>query len=222
MNILAVDTALASCSVAVVQYGTPRSHLFEPMERGQAEALAPMVVRAMKSARLSFHELDRLGVTTGPGTFTGQRVGLAFMRAMRVALGRPIVGITTLAAMAHAAMAETGLSRAAAIHEARNGSVYLELCSLTGEGQGPIMVSLEDATRTVGDFLLAGPAALAGSARARLPLSSHLLSQGVMSEISLPDALWVARLAERATATDEPPAPLYLEAPAATISGSRG
>ena len=69
------------------------------MDRGHAEALAPMVEDAMRG--IAFADLDRLAVTTGPGTFTGQRVGLAFMRGLRVALHRPLIGITTLAAMAH-------------------------------------------------------------------------------------------------------------------------
>ena len=63
------------------------------MERGHAEALAPMVEEAMRESALSYSELERLGVTTGPGTFTGQRVGLSFMRGLRVARKRPLVGI---------------------------------------------------------------------------------------------------------------------------------
>ena len=50
------------------------------MERGHAEALAPMVEDVMREADVGFKTLDRLAVTVGPGTFTGQRVGLAFMR----------------------------------------------------------------------------------------------------------------------------------------------
>ena len=62
------------------------AHRWVAMARGHAEALAPMVQSAMGEAELDFPALDRLAVTTGPGTFTGQRVGLAFMRGLRVAL----------------------------------------------------------------------------------------------------------------------------------------
>ncbi len=86
-------------------------HRFEEMARGHAEALAPMVETAMAQSRLGFAALDRLAVTTGPGTFNGQRVGLAFMRGLRVALKKPLTGITTLAAMA----AATQSGKAAAI-----------------------------------------------------------------------------------------------------------
>src|SRR6201992_361218 len=100
--LLAVDTALGACSVALLQGDEIRAHVFEPMERGNAERRAPMVDAAMKSADVEFSALDRLAVTTGPGTFTGQRVGIAFMRALRIALHRPLIGITTLAAMEEA------------------------------------------------------------------------------------------------------------------------
>ncbi|MFL5238092.1 MAG: tRNA (adenosine(37)-N6)-threonylcarbamoyltransferase complex dimerization subunit type 1 TsaB, partial [Rhizomicrobium sp.] len=72
MKILAVDTALGACSVAVLSDKQVLSHRYEIMDRGHAEALAPMVQRAMQDAGLSFADLERLAVTTGPGTFTGQ------------------------------------------------------------------------------------------------------------------------------------------------------
>src|ERR1700733_13266955 len=98
MKVLAVDTALGACSVAVLGGEKILSHRFEEMARGHAEALAPMVESAM--AGIAFDSLDRLAVTTGPGTFTGQRVGLAFMRGLRIALRKPLIGVTTLEAMA--------------------------------------------------------------------------------------------------------------------------
>ena len=58
--------------------------------------------RRWREAGVAFAALDRLAVTTGPGTFTGQRVGLAFMRGLRVALKKPLTGVTTLEAMAAA------------------------------------------------------------------------------------------------------------------------
>ena len=100
MKVLAVDTALGACSVAVLDGEKILSHRFEEMARGHAEALAPIVQDAM--AGIAFASLDRLAVTTGPGTFTGQRVGLAFMRGLRIALRKPLIGVTTLEAIAAA------------------------------------------------------------------------------------------------------------------------
>jgi len=95
LNLLAVDTALGACSVAVLNGDAVLAHQFVEMTRGHAEALAPMVDDTMRQAGIAFGALDRLAVTTGPGTFTGQRVGLAFMRGLRVGLQKPLIGVTT-------------------------------------------------------------------------------------------------------------------------------
>ena len=70
------------------------------MDRGQAEALAPMVQETMGMAGVAFKDLARIAVTTGPGTFTGVRIGLAMARGLGVALNIPITGINSLAAIA--------------------------------------------------------------------------------------------------------------------------
>ncbi len=127
MKILAVDTALGACSAALLDDERVLAHRFEPMDRGHAERLAPMVEEIVREANTDFASLDRLAVTTGPGTFTGQRVGLAFMRGLRVALHRPLIGITTLAAMAAQAKAETGAPLAIPLHDARRDEVYVEI-----------------------------------------------------------------------------------------------
>ena len=203
MTILAVDTALGACSVAILDGDRVLTHRLEVMERGHAEALAPMVEDAMNHAALSFAALERLAVTTGPGTFTGQRVGLAFMRGLRVALGKPLTGVTTLSAMAHQAMSETGLGAAAALHDARRNGVYLEIAgSLVTQ---PAILSFEDAVALIGQrpghFVLAGTAAPAAHAR---------LKTSTLSNVRQPDALWVARLALAMPATRLAPKPLYL------------
>src|SRR5690348_13835798 len=102
--ILAVETALGACSAAVISEGLVLAQEHEPMLRGHAEALAPMVQRVMKQAGIEFRSLKRVAVTTGPGTFTGQRVGLAFARALALALKIPAIGISTLEVMAAEAL----------------------------------------------------------------------------------------------------------------------
>src|SRR5277367_1844590 len=141
MKTLAVDTALGACSVAITSDGATLAHHWLAMPRGHAEALAPMVEQTMAEAGLPFADLDRLAVTTGPGTFTGQRVGLAFMRGLHVALHRPLIGITTLAAMAAQAKAETGVSLAIPLHDARRDEVYIEI----EDRLPPSVLSFDDA-----------------------------------------------------------------------------
>ena len=102
MQILAIDTALEACSVAVfdTEGGSRAKSRSLPMARGHAEALMPLIATVMSDARTEFDELDRIAVTVGPGSFTGLRVGVAAARGIGLAAGKPVVGLTTLAAMA--------------------------------------------------------------------------------------------------------------------------
>ena len=67
-----------------------------PMSRGHAEALMPLIARVMDLAEAEFAGLDRIAVTTGPGSFTGLRVGISAARGIALASGKPAVGLTTL------------------------------------------------------------------------------------------------------------------------------
>jgi tRNA threonylcarbamoyladenosine biosynthesis protein TsaB len=147
---------------------TVLAHRFEEMERGHAERLALMVRETMEDSGLGFGALDRLAVTIGPGTFTGQRVGYAFMRSLRLALARPLIGVTTLAAMAAAAMAETGAEAACVLHDAKRGEVYA-YADCKGVVLLPVQLAkLEDATTAMlrATETLSGSVAFAGTAGA--------------------------------------------------------
>jgi tRNA threonylcarbamoyladenosine biosynthesis protein TsaB len=221
MNILAVDTALGACSVAITGDGKTLAHHWVAMPRGHAEALAPMVQMAMAEAGLAFSDLDRLAVTTGPGTFTGQRVGLAFMRGLRVALGRPLIGVTTLEAIAAAAGAEAGVPLVVVLHEAKRGEVYGAIYRAP-EVVLPVQVAT---TEVMLEAILAragaDPFAVAGTGapEAAAWLKSHG-AQVVLTSIRQPDALWVAKLAEAAPEPVEAARPLYLRAPDAKLAAA--
>jgi tRNA threonylcarbamoyladenosine biosynthesis protein TsaB len=208
MKLLAVDTALGACSVAVLDDARVAAHRFELMERGHAEALAPMVEAAMQDAGFAFAALDRLAVTTGPGTFTGQRVGLAFMRGLRVALNKPLVGVTSLAAIAAQAMAETGCVRAASVHDARRDEFYVALAP----GGEPVLKSREDTVAMLSEF--EKPFALAGTGAEAMHMA---VRDAILSSVRQPDALWVARLAAAMPEPSDVPRPLYLRAPDAKL-----
>lgn len=208
-KLLAVDTALGACSAALVEDGRVLAHRWVAMDRGHAEALAPMVEGIMTGH--AFASLGRLAVTTGPGTFTGQRVGLAFMRALKVALNIPLVGVTTLAAMAAQAKAQTGAKRAIALHDARREEVYIEIEDVLA----PSVVSFADAIERLRGLCGAFPVALAGTAASRV--CEALANDFLLSDVRQPDALWVAHLAAEAEATDTAPRPLYLRAPDAKL-----
>src|ERR1700761_219923 len=102
MLILAIDTALDACSVAVLDTRTSRliGHESQPMKRGHAEALMPMIARVIKQTELTFTALDRIAVTTSPGSFTRLRVRVSAARGIARAANKPVIGVTTLTAFA--------------------------------------------------------------------------------------------------------------------------
>jgi tRNA threonylcarbamoyladenosine biosynthesis protein TsaB len=208
LRLLAADTALGACSVAILEDDHVLTHRYAAMQRGHAEALAPMVDDAMHQAGLTFAELDRLAVTTGPGTFTGQRVGLAFMRGLRLALNKPLLGITTLEAMASQACAESGLNIAAALHDAKRGEAYALLVKDGAVVFGPAIAPLDEIVARIRNGIEAPISlALAGTAA---ETAATRLSGTVVTSVLHPDALWVARLARIAAEPTEVPRPLYL------------
>jgi tRNA threonylcarbamoyladenosine biosynthesis protein TsaB len=211
MRILAVDTTFGACSAAVLEGEQAIARHRVAMERGHAEALAPMVDEIMKEAGLDFAALDLLAVTTGPGTFTGQRIGLAFMRALKVALKRPLTGVTSLAAMAAQAMAETGAPAAAALHDARRGEVYLEIC-----GPNPRPTSIEPFEKSV-EILNGAGCGLALAGTAAKAVMAAMTGEATLTDILAPDAVWAGRLALALPRSDEAPHPLYLRPPDAKL-----
>ena len=214
MKLLAVDTALGGCSVALLEGEKVLVHIFEAMDRGHAERLAPMVEEAMRG--VEFSSLTHLAVTTGPGTFTGQRVGLAFMRGLRLALQIPLTGVTTLEAIALAAMKESGMTKAAAIHDARREEAYLLLRDGKQVILEPVVMPFVDAVERIRAF---GPCVLAGTGAASAKES--LGADFTLSTIRQPDALWVARLARTMPVPQDVPGPLYLRAPDAKLPGGK-
>src|SRR2546430_11211690 len=96
MRVLAIDTALEACSAAVLDTsgGTTASETVV-MTRGHAEALMPLIARVMIRAGIEFGDLDRIAVTTGPGSFTGLRVGISAARGIALAAGKSAIGLST-------------------------------------------------------------------------------------------------------------------------------
>ena len=221
MIILSVDTALGACSAALLSDGRVIAHEHRDMARGHAEALAPMVQDVMHRAGRAFSDVDRIGVTTGPGTFAGQRVGLAFARALALALKKPAIGVTTLDAMAAEALSVTDApSWAIAAADAKRGEIYLGARNKVGSLLEPVLVPLSDAPARLASFVASnGPAVtLAGTAAEALaPLLSGLSPSD--SLVRQPDAIFVAQLAAIAPA-GPPPKPLYLRPPDAKLPGA--
>jgi tRNA threonylcarbamoyladenosine biosynthesis protein TsaB len=206
VNILAVDTALDACSVAIADDAGARAHLSEAMTRGQAERIALMADDAMKAAGLSFADLDRVAVTVGPGSFTGVRIGLAFARGLALALGIPCVGVSTLEALA-LERGEDGLRGAVIVTP---GACYAALYRDGAAVLAPqrveraALAGLLKAAARGEAFILRGPGARAvaeGGAGAALEEVAHV------------DATALAQRARALNPASAPPAPQYLRAP---------
>ncbi len=163
MRLLAIDTALAACSAAVLDtaHGGIIASESLPMIRGHAEALMPLVARVMKTSGLAFADLDRIVVTTGPGSFTGLRVGVAAARGLGLATKRPVVGVSTLSAFAAPYLGVDNKNPVIVAIEARHAHVYLQVFSPSGRTLiAPRLAPLRDAVRAASD----APACIVGSA----------------------------------------------------------
>src|SRR5260221_13849186 len=139
MLILAIDTALDACSAAVLDTDASKiiAQESQPMKRGHAEALMPLIARVMKASGIAFAALDRIAVTTGPGSFTGLRVGLSAARGIALAADKPVVGLTTLTAYAAPVVAENGEQPVISAIDARHDQVYFQVVRGNGSALIP-------------------------------------------------------------------------------------
>src|ERR1041384_4753461 len=138
MLILAIDTALDACAAAVLDTsaGGVIAQESQAMKRGHAEALMPLIARVMKASGVAFAALDRIAATTGPGSFTGLRVGLSAARGIALAAGKPVVGVTTLTAFAAPIVSENSEHPVISAVDARHDHVYFQ--ALGGDGRSLI------------------------------------------------------------------------------------
>ena len=218
MRVLAIDTALAACSAAVLDtsHGSMRRGILAseslPMVRGHAEALMPLVAQVMKSARLAFAGLDRIVVTTGPGSFTGLRVGISAARGLALASEIPAVGVSTLSAYAAPFLGADNRSPVIAVVDARHDHVYLQVFDSSGRTLvAPQLAPLADAARAAADApsRIVGSAARAVAAR----LSGTAAVPLTVDDAQAPDIGWVAQIGAVAPEQAAPPKPQYLRAP---------
>ena len=174
MNVLAIDTASPDPAVSVARDGALHEEPL-PAERRASEELLPALRRALRAAGLRLSDCDRVAVCSGPGSFTGVRVGLATAWGLARGSGVAVEAVSTLEAMAEAAR-PSGLSRVAAALDAGRGEAIVERFDLSGpraRSLGPASRVPTDrlAAETEGEALLipraegAGPRGLALSRR---------------------------------------------------------
>jgi tRNA threonylcarbamoyladenosine biosynthesis protein TsaB len=207
MIVLGLDTCLNACSVALIEDGRVLGAASEVMARGHQERLAPMAQQVMAEAGLPFSRLQRVGVTVGPGSFTGLRVGIAFAKGLGAALDIPTVGIGTLEALAEGA---DGLTFA--VIDARRGQVYLQAFEASRALMAPDVLPVEVAAARLVEVANGRAFTLVGSGG---PLLAHVAPGVRLVPAEGADARQVARLAQHREL--RPLKPLYLRAPDAKL-----
>lgn len=223
MLVLAIDTALEASSAAILD--TDREAIVAreslPMARGHAEALMPLVARVLAQAGIDPLSLERFIATTGPGSFTGLRVGLSAARGMALAGGKPVIGVTTLAAYAapHVALAEEPPVIAAI--DARHRHLYFQAVSGNGRVLIPPRIAPVEEVLKAARF---GAPRLCGNAADLLAAQWPRDPAGppvAVDQRSAPEIEWVAWLGAAVSNPARAPArPLYLRPPDAQPPGS--
>ncbi len=210
MAILAFDTAMGACSVAMAEGRRVLASRFEVMPRGQSEALMPMIEAVTAESGVPLRAITRIGVTRGPGAFTGVRIGLAAARALALALGVPCVGVSTLAVLEHAARAAGVEGPVAALIDSKRGDLFTERFDAPGvSSAGPARRAVED---VVSDLENRPAACLVGDGAALVLAEEGIRLNNcfVHEDLAQPRAGNLAVLAASARCEDAKPEPLYL------------
>jgi tRNA threonylcarbamoyladenosine biosynthesis protein TsaB len=219
--VLALDSATAACSAAVLSEGRVVARRFATMATGHAQALVPLIEAVMTESGMAFSALDQVAVTVGPGAFTGLRVGLAAARGIALAAGKPVGGVTTLEAIARGvdASARGDAVLLVAVESKRREVFAQSFATDLSPFDAPTAILPEDLCGHVPAGMLAVAGDAAGRAAAALTAAGrHAI---ILSNTAHPDAAHVAMIAAArlaASGTLLPPRPLYLRAPDVTVA----
>ena len=222
MLILAIDTALDACAAAVLdtKAGELIAQESQAMKRGHAEALMPLIGRVIAASGTGFASLGRIAVTTGPGSFTGLRVGLSAARGIALAANIPVVVVTTLTAYAAPIVSENDEHPVISVLDARHDHVYLQVVS--GNGSALVRPCVVPMAEALGACRFGAPHVVGNAASL---LAERWPSDAVppvkVDMQPAPDIAWVGWLGAAVSPSTAPARPFYLRAPDAKPPGER-
>jgi len=98
ITLLAIDTAAPRLQLALRHHGAIDTSIDE-IAQGHAELILPRIATLLARNSVAYADLDRIAVTTGPGSFTGLRIGLSAARGLALALDIPVIGVPSLLAI---------------------------------------------------------------------------------------------------------------------------
>lgn len=217
--ILACDTTQGACSVALYRDGV-LAEKSSPMRKGHAEALIPMMEAVMNEAGLAMTDIDRLAVTNGPGTFTGTRVGLSAMRALSLALKKPLKAYGSLEVMAQAVGDDMPVLVAV---DARRDVFYSQGFEAQAHNGTRAALGAPQALSAAAALELMGGGAFGLIGTGAPALAAGATALGLAAHVSdapdWPEARFVAQMAARDDEWESPPlpSPFYLRPPDATL-----
>ncbi len=217
--LLAIDCAGLACSVALEAGGEIRASRSARVARGHAQILMPTIAETLDEAGMRYPDIACFAVTVGPGSFTGIRTAMAAARGLALALTRPLIGVTTLEAVARGARFAAPESSAdcLVVLDTRRADLYAQRFAPDGAARSrPFAMMPEPLVSS----LDAGPLLLAGDAAASLVPLLRIRGAAYDGPVGegLADAAVVARIgAERWASLPDgelpPVRPLYLRAP---------
>tara|TARA_R110000787_G_scaffold55511_3_gene128225 strand:+ start:3082 stop:3726 length:645 start_codon:yes stop_codon:yes gene_type:complete len=209
MLILALNTAFPALEGAVVRDGEILADARDDMARGQDRQLPDFVERLLASAGVTLAEIDRIAVVTGPGSFTGIRIGVAYARGLSLVTGAECVGVTSLEAAIPAGMEGNTLGALMAQKRPPDQTWWVQ--GLEGdEGIAvPVEVSLTDMKAMLEGFAV--PVFIDG-VEALGDVTATIDARPMR-----PSAITAALKASRFDPAAHPPAPVYAREPDATL-----
>lgn len=198
-TVLAFDTSAAHCAAALLLPDGRVLTRLEPMEKGQAERLMPLLEDLLREAGLGWSDLTRLAVGTGPGNFTGVRISVAAARGLALGLGIPAIGITRLEALAF------GLPRPiTVVEDARRGEVYVQ--GFGTETSEALLLDGSDLSHVLETSQLTGSAAGPTALPPAMPLAEAMAHLAAARALPQPrPAPFYLRGADAAPPSDPPP-----------------
>jgi tRNA threonylcarbamoyladenosine biosynthesis protein TsaB len=210
MNLLALDTSTPLAAVALA--GTDGVVHVAPSDPGprHGRALIPAVRDLLARAGLALRDLDALAVGLGPGSYTGLRIGLTAAKTLAYALGKPLIGLDSLEAVARNAPAEA--LRIAVVADAQRGDLYAADFARSNPGDPPVRLAptrIEPAALWIA-HLAPGTCVLGpGLARLPSPLPASIHAPG--SELDRPHGTRLIELAHEAWLRGQRDDPWFLE-----------
>ncbi len=209
--LLAVDATGPWCAAALRDPSGGLHETIEPMARGQAERLAPMVQALLVDAGLASASLARVACATGPGSFAGARVGAAFVRGLALATGAEAVGVSSLDVLARAADPDRRLRLAVAL-DVKRGEMIVRGYERGQPASAAQRMTAEAAREAVRAF---SPDAVTGSGAETVGGGAAFIS------VEPPAMAALLCLAAEADPAQSPPSPFYARPPDADPPGRR-